>query len=62
MWSTTRGTTGTTRLTLRSFHERLGWLPQTGFAEGIVKMVRWYLDSRSWWEEIVSEEYQTHYE
>ena len=32
----------------------LGWLPETGFAEGlkegIRKTIRWYLDNRDWWE------------
>ena len=42
-------------------HRELGWLPETKFADGIVKTVRWYLDNRSWWEEIVSGEYQNYY-
>ena len=43
-------------------HEKLGWLPRTRFAEGIEKTIRWYLDNRAWWEEIVSGEYQSYYE
>ena len=43
-------------------HEKLGWLPQTMFAEGIEKTIRWYLDNRDWWEKIVSGEYQSYYE
>jgi len=43
-------------------HEKLGWLPQTKFADGIQKTIQWYLDNRSWWEEIVSGEYQQYYE
>lgn len=39
-------------------HSELGWLPETKFADGIVKTVRWYLDNRSWWEPIVSGEYK----
>lgn len=35
-------------------HEELGWLPQTKFEDGIQRTIRWYLDNRSWWEEIVS--------
>ncbi len=38
-------------------HGELGWLPETGFAAGIKKTVSWYLDNRSWWEEIISGEY-----
>ena len=43
-------------------YKELGWLPETCFAEGIKKTIRWYLDNRSWWEEIVSGEYQKYYE
>ncbi len=43
-------------------HNELGWLPETMFAEGIVKTIRWYLDNREWWEEIISGEYQNYYE
>lgn len=28
----------------------LGWVPKTGFEDGIRKTIRWYLDHRSWWE------------
>ncbi|MHC1785550.1 MAG: dTDP-glucose 4,6-dehydratase [Christensenellales bacterium] len=43
-------------------HDRLGWLPNTGFDEGIKKTIKWYLDNRSWWETIISGEYQRYYE
>jgi len=43
-------------------HNELGWLPETKFADGIKKTIQWYLDNRSWWEEIVSGEYQNYYE
>ena len=43
-------------------HNELGWLPETKFADGIQKTIRWYLDHRSWWEEIMSGEYQNYYE
>ena len=43
-------------------HRELGWLPETPFARGIKKTIRWYLDNRPWWEEIVSGEYQHYYE
>ena len=43
-------------------HDELGWLPETRFADGIQKTIRWYLDHRSWWEEIISGEYQNYYE
>lgn len=43
-------------------HNELGWLPATTFDEGIQKTVRWYLDNRTWWENIISGEYADYYE
>lgn len=43
-------------------HRELGWLPETKFADGIQKTIQWYLNNRSWWENIVNGEYQTYYE
>ena len=43
-------------------HEELGWLPETKFQDGIKKTINWYLENRSWWEEIISGEYQNYYE
>ncbi len=43
-------------------HRELGWLPETMFAEGLKKTIRWYLDNRDWWENILSGEYQNYYE
>ncbi|MBQ3393994.1 MAG: dTDP-glucose 4,6-dehydratase [Oscillospiraceae bacterium] len=43
-------------------HAELGWLPETMFNDGIKKTIQWYLDNRSWWEEIVNGEYQQYYE
>ena len=43
-------------------HNELGWLPATKFEDGIQKTIRWYLENRSWWENIVSGEYQNYYE
>lgn len=42
-------------------HNELGWQPNTMFDDGIVKTVNWYLDNKSWWEEIISGEYQDYY-
>ncbi len=36
----------------------LGWMPETMFADGIRKTIRWYLDNHAWWETILSSEYQ----
>jgi dTDP-glucose 4,6-dehydratase len=38
--------------------EELGWEPTTSFDEGIHRTVRWYLDNKSWWENILSGKYQ----
>lgn len=43
-------------------HDELGWEPTTGFAEGIKKTITWYLENRTWWEHIISGEYQQYYE
>ena len=43
-------------------HEKLGWLPETKFEDGIKKTVKWYLEHQDWWEEIISGEYQNYYE
>ena len=43
-------------------NNELGWLPETSFADGLQKTIQWYLDNRSWWEEIISGEYQNYYE
>ena len=43
-------------------HRELGWLPATKFADGIQKTIQWYLDNRSWWENIINGEYQNYYE
>ena len=40
----------------------LGWLPETKFEDGIKNTIKWYLENREWWEEIISGEYQTYYE
>ncbi len=42
-------------------HNELGWLPETAFNDGIKKTIRWYLDNRAWWEEIISGEYRNYY-
>lgn len=42
-------------------HQELGWLPETKFIEGIKKTIKWYLDNREWWDEILSGEYQNYY-
>lgn len=43
-------------------HDELDWLPQTDFRHGIENTIRWYLDHRDWWEEILAGEYRNYYE
>ena len=43
-------------------HNELDWLPETKFADGIKKTIKWYLENQDWWEKIVSGEYQGYYE
>ncbi len=42
-------------------HMELGWLPETKFADGIKMTIRWYLDNKSWWQDVVSGEYENYY-
>lgn len=37
----------------------LGWEPQVGFDQGIEHTVRWYLDNRDWWGDILAGRYDT---
>lgn len=38
-------------------HDNLGWLPTTSFEEGIKKTIKWYLDNKEWWQNILHGEY-----
>ena len=40
----------------------LGWYPETTFEEGIKKTTQWYLENRSWWENIMNGDYVKYYE
>jgi dTDP-glucose 4,6-dehydratase len=40
----------------------LGWLPETRFADGIVKTIRWNLENQQWIGEVTSGDYQKYYE
>ena len=42
-------------------HTELGWLPETKFEDGIQKTIQWYLNNKSWWQEIISGEYRNYY-
>ncbi|MCI6152075.1 dTDP-glucose 4,6-dehydratase [Fusobacterium perfoetens] len=41
--------------------EELGWEPETLFDEGIKKTIKWYLDNKEWWTNIINGEYQNYY-
>ena len=43
-------------------HRELGWLPETSFADGIKRTIKWYLENRKWWENILNGEYKDYYE
>ena len=40
----------------------LGWYPETMFADGIVKTIRWNLEHQDWIAEVTSGDYQKYYE
>lgn len=42
-------------------HGALGWLPDTKFSDGIRRTIRWYLEHRAWWEDIITGEYRNYY-
>ena len=39
----------------------LGWSPQYNFENAIERTIDWYLNNKSWWERIISGEYQHYY-
>ena len=42
--------------------DELGWYPETCFAEGIVKTIKWNLEHQDWVAEVTSGDYQKYYE
>jgi dTDP-glucose 4,6-dehydratase len=42
--------------------KELGWEPETKFEDGIEKTIKWYLENKEWWQEIVSGEYKNYYD
>lgn len=40
----------------------LDWEPLVPFEEGVHRTIRWYLDNKEWWEDILSGEYKDYYE
>jgi dTDP-glucose 4,6-dehydratase len=39
----------------------LGWTPKYTFETGIEQTIKWYLDNKEWWENIISGEYQDYF-
>lgn len=44
----------------KKIHDELHWQPTTKFSDGIQKTVAWYLENKSWWENILSGAYRTY--
>jgi dTDP-glucose 4,6-dehydratase len=42
--------------------EEFGWSPKISFEEGLRSTIKWYLENRNWWEEIINGEYMKYYE
>ncbi|GAA3318370.1 hypothetical protein GCM10020331_020880 [Ectobacillus funiculus] len=40
----------------------LGWQPKYTFDTGIEQTIKWYLENKDWWENIISGEYQSYFE
>jgi len=41
---------------------QLGWVPQVTIQEGLRQTIQWYLDNASWWQPLLSEDYQNYYQ
>lgn len=39
----------------------LGWAPKYNFETGIEQTIKWYLDNKEWWENIISGDYQEYF-
>lgn len=40
----------------------LGWTPRVDFEKGLAETIAWYVSNRTWWERIISGDYQHYYE
>lgn len=47
---------------LAKMMNELEWKPTIKFDEGIKQTIKWYLENKEWWENILSGEYQEYYE
>lgn len=39
-------------------NDELGWTPEETFESGMLKTINWYLNNRSWWQRVLSGDYQ----
>ncbi|MFV0392886.1 MAG: dTDP-glucose 4,6-dehydratase [Coprobacillaceae bacterium] len=46
----------------KKLETELGWKPKYNFDTGIQQTIQWYLDNKEWWQNILSGEYQNHFE
>lgn len=46
----------------KKISDELGWTPETLFAEGIEKTIKWYVDHTEWMENIANGNYQKYYD
>jgi len=49
-------------LDITKIKEELGWAPSISFEEGLKSTIKWYLENRDWWEEIINGEYMNYYQ
>lgn len=42
--------------------EELGWYPETKFEDGIKMTIKWYLENKSWMDNVTSGDYQKYYD
>lgn len=49
-------------LDITKMKEEFGWAPKISFEEGLRSTIKWYLENKNWWEEIINGEYMKYYE
>jgi dTDP-glucose 4,6-dehydratase len=49
-------------LDITKMKEEFDWSPKISFEEGLRSTIKWYLENRNWWEEIINGEYMKYYE
>ena len=49
-------------LDISKIKKELGWEPKIPFEEGLKETIKWYIENKDWWQEIISGEYMKYYE